>query len=92
MRRFFERYMDNLDDQDAIQYIKRRFDNYARGDRSSSSGGGGSSHMGGENKMQELAIVYEMLTEFFESQGLDPRSFLGGSEFDGYTRGGGRGR
>lgn len=84
MKRFFEKYGD-FDEDDALRYIKRHLDGYARG----GSGGSSSSsyHTSGESILQELGMLIEMIEDFFAEKGLDPRSYM-----ESHRRGGGRGR
>lgn len=73
MRGFFNKYAPAFDEDDALRYIKRHLDGYARG----GGGGGGSSyHSDGETILKELAQLIEMCEDFFAEKGLDPRSYM----------------
>lgn len=86
MRGFFNKYAPNFDEDDALRYIKRHLDGYARGGGGSgggggsssggSSGGGSSYHSNGEAILKELAQLIEMCEDFFAEKGLDYRSYI----------------
>jgi len=83
MRKFFDKYGSSFGEDEALQMIKRYLekDNFARG-----GGGGSSYHSDPDTKLKELVKVYEMIEDFFESVGLDMRSYTE----DSFRRGGGR--
>lgn len=81
MQRFWQKRLDSMDEQDAYDYIRRTMlnddyeDSYRRGGRGGSSSGN-SYHGDSQSKLKELAKVYDLISDFFEVQGLDPRSYL----------------
>jgi hypothetical protein len=75
MDSFFKKHMSSFDEDDAINYILRQMNHYQR-EQGGSSGGQSNRHEDGENNYRKLAVVYEMIEDFFEAKGLDPRSFI----------------
>ena len=79
MEQFFKKYSPEFDEDLAMDVLSRSMTNYQseRG-RSSQRGGQTSRHQDeSDNKSYEnLAVVYEMIEDFFESKGLDPRSYI----------------
>lgn len=73
MKRFFEKH-GKFDEDDALRYIKKHLDGYARG----GSSGGSSYHQSGNSEiiLKELAALIEMVEDFFAEKGLDPRSYM----------------
>lgn len=76
MDNFFKKHSGNFDEDLAMDYIVRQMSNYQQ-ERGGSSGGQSTRHQDeGDYNYRKLATIYEMIEDFFESKGLEPREFI----------------
>jgi hypothetical protein len=72
---YWNKWMESLDDEDIYRHIRRDFeDDNRRGD--GRRDGDNYHHMDKESQLRKLAKIYEKIEDYFESQGLDPRSYM----------------
>ena len=90
MKQFFQNRMDELDADDVIRYIKKQLEGGSQYRGGGSGGGNYHQSKSEEEELKQLAKVCEMIKEFFEIQGLDPRTYTSQSQEESYRRGGGR--
>lgn len=85
MKDFFKNRMDDFDEDDVAQFIERYLwrDDYRTGVDSSNStstqgrsNGRTSYHEDPEGKLMKFAKTYQMICDFFDLLGTDPRSYL----------------
>lgn len=76
MREFWKKWGEYLDEEDVYRYIRRDMDDddYRRGN--GRRDGDNYNHMDKESQLRKLARIYEKIQDYFESQGIDPRTYM----------------